>query len=283
MQLAVLSGKGGTGKTTIAVGIANVLKNNIKIDCDVDASNLYLYYNGQEKSREKFYASKLAQIDLKKCIECGECVKYCKFGAFSHLQVNPLKCEGCGVCKLVCPVGAVSLIDNYTADIIEEKIKGGNLIRAEMAIGADGSGKVITELRKKVTSKKELIIIDCSPGIGCPVIASLTGVNLCLVVTEPTLSGLEDLKRVLQLINSFTIKPLVCINKYDLNLKITKKIKDYCFKHKIEFIGQIPYDEIVVKSINNLKAITSFKGSPAALEIEKIANKILKIYKEDYL
>ena len=283
MQVTVLSGKGGTGKTTIAVGIAETIKNSIKIDCDVDAANMYLYYKGKQIEEESFYSGKTARINLDKCIRCGKCFRNCKFDAIKDYKVDSLKCEGCGVCKLVCPVGAIEIFDNHVADIIEEKIKNGNLIRADMEIGADGSGRLIAKLRSKVKNNNEIIIIDGSPGIGCPVIASITDTDLCLVVTEPTLSGLNDLERILELINSFKIKVLVCINKYDINLNMTEKIKNYCKENKVEIIGLIPYDDIVIKSINDLKPIISYQPSRAGVEIKKIAEKIFKIYKEEYL
>ncbi len=283
MQVTVLSGKGGTGKTTIAVGIAETIKNSIKIDCDVDAANMYLYYKGKQTEEESFYSGKTARINSDKCIRCGKCFRNCKFDAIKDYKVDSLKCEGCGVCKLVCPVGAIEMFDNHVADIIEEKIKNGNLIRADMEIGADGSGRLIAKLRSKVKNNNEIIIIDGSPGIGCPVIASITDTDLCLVVTEPTLSGLNDLERILELINSFKIKVLVCINKYDINLNMTEKIKNYCKENKVEIIGLIPYDDIVIKSINDLKPIISYQSSRAGIEIKKIAGKILKIYKEEYL
>lgn len=281
MQVTILSGKGGTGKTTIAVGIAETIKNSIRIDCDVDAANMYLYYKGKQINEEPFYSGKIAKINPDKCIKCGKCVRNCKFEAIRDYKVDSLKCEGCGVCKLVCPVGAVEMSDNHIADIIKEKLDTGYLIRADMEIGADGSGRLITKLRSKVKNDNEIIIIDGSPGIGCPVIASITNTDICLVVTEPTLSGLNDLKRVLELINNFKIKSLVCINKYDINQKMTEKIENYCKENNIEIIGLIPFDEIVTKSINDLKPIISYNTSKAGIEIKKIADKIFKIYKEE--
>lgn len=283
MQVTVLSGKGGTGKTTIAVGIAETIKNSIKIDCDVDAANMYLYYKGKQTEKESFYSGKTARINSDKCIRCGKCFRNCKFDAIKDYKVDSLKCEGCGVCKLVCPVGAIEMFDNHVADIIEEKIKNGNLIRADMEIGADGSGRLIAKLRSKVKNNNEIIIVDGSPGIGCPVISSVTDTDFCLIVTEPTLSGLNDLERLLELINSFKIKSLVCINKYDINCNMTEKVKDYCKERNIEIIGLIPYDDMVIKSINDLKPIISYQTSRAGREIKKIAEKIFKIYKEEYL
>jgi MinD superfamily P-loop ATPase len=244
---------------------------------------MYLYYKGKQTEEESFYSGKTARINSDKCIRCGKCFRNCKFDAIKDYKVDSLKCEGCGVCKLVCPVGAIEMFDNHVADIIEEKIKNGNLIRADMEIGADGSGRLIAKLRSKVKNNNEIIIIDGSPGIGCPVIASITDTDLCLVVTEPTLSGLNDLERILELVNSFKIKVLVCINKYDINLNMTEKIKIHCKENNIEIIGLIPYDDIVIKSINDLKPIISYQTSRAGVEIKKIAEKILKIYKEEYL
>lgn len=283
MQVTVLSGKGGTGKTTIAVGIAEVIENSIKIDCDVDAANMYLYYKGNKIKKEKFYSGKTAKIDLNKCIKCGRCINNCKFEAVKDYKIDSLKCEGCGVCKLVCPVGAIEMVDNHIANIIDEKLDNGQLIRAAMAIGADGSGKLINKLRSSAKNDNGIIIIDGSPGICCSVISSVTDVDICLVVTEPTLSGLSDLERILELINSFKIRALVCINKYNINKNMTEKIKNYCKEKHIEIIGLIPYDDIVIKSINDLKPIVLYQKSQAGIEIREIAKKIFKIYEEEYL
>lgn len=282
MQITVLSGKGGTGKTTIAVAMAEMVRNTKKIDADVDTANMYLYYKGKLIKKESFYSGKTAKINKDKCIKCNKCIDYCKFDAISNYQVNDLKCEGCGVCKLVCPVSAIEMNDNYIAEVIKEKTDNGHLIRADMKIGADGSGKLITKLKDQVKDKG-IVIIDGSPGIGCPVISLITNTDLCLIVTEPSLSALNDLKRLLVLINSFKIKSLVCINKFDINQKITNKIKSYCKKNNIEIIGLIPYDEIVVKSNNDLKPIVFYPASKAFMEIKKMAQRIFKINEEDYL
>lgn len=274
MQIAVVSGKGGTGKTSIAVGLATEIKNSIKIDADVDASNLYLFYQGEKISVEPFYMGKTAKIDLEKCIKCHQCERACQFGAINYHQVDPLKCEGCGVCALVCPVGAITLKENKVANIEEIKLIDGDLIRAEMKIGADGAGKLITALRNKVVGKDGIIIIDSSPGIGCPVIAAMINTDLCLVVTEPTLSGLADLKRMVLLGRKLRLKLVVCINKYDLNLTITKQIKAYCKEEAIKIIGLVPYDELVVTSINELKPIVTYKNSLAGKEIKAMATRL---------
>lgn len=278
MQIALLSGKGGTGKTTLAIGIAEVIKNNIKIDCDVDAANMHLFYNGKTIKSEKFYSGEKAFLDLNKCIKCNKCILNCKFNAIDNYKIDFLKCEGCGVCEIVCPVKAIKLSKNKIADIKKDEINKNNnyLIRADMEIGADGSGRLITELRKQAKKHEEIKIIDGSPGIGCPVIASITGIDWCILVTESTMSGLEDLNRIYQLTKEFTAKVLVCINKFDINLKVTNKIKKYCEKNNIEIIGLIPYDNIVLKSINELKPIVLYKESIAGKEIIKITEKIIK-------
>lgn len=282
MQITVLSGKGGTGKTTIAVAIAEMVKNTKKIDADVDTANMYLYYKGKQVKKESFYSGKTAKINKDKCIKCNKCIEHCKFDAINDYQVDNLKCEGCSVCKLICPASAIKMNDNYIAKIIKERTANGHLIRADMKIGADGSGKLITKLKSQVKDK-EIAIIDGSPGIGCPVISSITNTDLCLIVTEPSLSALNDLKRLLVLINGFKIKSLVCINKYDINKKITNKIKNYCKRNQIEIIGLIPYDEMVVKSNNDLKPIIFYPTSKAFKEIKKMVPLIFKIDKEEYL
>lgn len=276
MNISVLSGKGGTGKTTIAVGIADTIKGSIKIDCDVDAANMYMFYKGIQITSEEFFSGEKAYIDTSKCIKCDICKENCKFDAIENSKVDFLKCEGCGVCSLVCPSGAIILSKNKVANILEYKLQDGYLIKADMEIGADGSGRLITKLRENAKKYGNINIIDGSPGIGCSVIASITGTDIALIVTEPTLSGIEDLKRILELAKTFNSLPLVCINKYDINLEMTERIEQYCSDNKIEIINKIPYDGFVLKSINELKPITLYKESEAGKKIKEIAEKILK-------
>lgn len=281
MEITILSGKGGTGKTTVAAGLGEIFKDSIKVDCDVDAANLYLYYKGEILNKEKFYSGKIANINLDKCHRCNKCVLNCHFEAIKDYKIDDLKCEGCGVCKLVCPFDAIELKDNNIADIIELKLDNGFLVMADMKIGSDGSGKLILELREKAKKYNGTIIVDGSPGIGCPVISSITGTDLVIIVTEPTMSGLGDLERILKLVTGFNLKKYVCINKYDINLAITEKIKEFCNKNNIEIIGQIPFDSTVVKSVNNLKPIVLYEDSLAGKEIKEIANRIKKINEEE--
>ncbi len=275
MQIAIISGKGGTGKTTIAVGLGEVIKNSIKIDCDVDASNMNLFYQGKVIRQEKFYSGKTAVINQDLCLKCNRCLEHCKFDAINNYVINDLKCEGCLVCKLVCPSLAITFKDNYIADIYLKRLKNGRLIKAKMKIGAAGSGKLITALRSKIKDSQVITIIDASPGLGCPVIASLTNVDLTLIVTEPTLSAFKDLKRLVLLTKKLKVKTVVSINKYNLNLKITKKIKDYCQKNNLELLSLIPYDQLVLKSIQELKPIVTYQDSLAGLEIKKLAQKLI--------
>jgi MinD superfamily P-loop ATPase len=280
MNISVLSGKGGTGKTTIAVGIADSIKGSIKIDCDVDAANMYMFYNGVKINSEEFFSGEKSYIDSHKCIKCGICEENCKFDAIKNNKVDFLKCEGCGVCNLVCPSEAITLSQNKVANILEYKLEDGYLIKADMEIGADGSGKLITKLREKAKKYENINIIDGSPGIGCSVISSITGTEIALIVTEPTLSGIDDLKRILELAKTFNVLPLVCINKYDINLDMTQNIEQYCNETKVEIISKIPYDNFVLKSINELKPITVYKESKAGEKIKEISEKLFKKYIE---
>ena len=282
MEITILSGKGGTGKTTIAAGLGEFFKNGIKVDCDVDAANMYLYYDGKIENKENFYSGKIANIDLDKCHKCNKCILNCKFDAIKNYVVDDLKCEGCGVCKLVCPFDAIELKDNYIADIIESKLKNGFLIMADMKVGSDGSGKLIVKLREQAKLYNGIIIVDGSPGIGCPVISSITGTDLVLIVTEPSMSGLEDLKRVLSLASNFKLKKFVCINKFDINLDMTKKIEKYCEENNIKIISFIPFDNLVMESINSLKPIVLYEESIAGKEIKNMGKKILNIYEENF-
>lgn len=273
MELVVLSGKGGTGKTTIATALSELSQEVVRVDCDVDAPNFYLFYNGNNIEKSDFIGGKKALIDEELCIKCGECKVNCRFNAIEDFKINSFLCEGCGTCTLVCPKNAITLVDEKIAETFITELDNGIISRAEMEIGSEGSGKLITHLRKeakKFNENDKLIIIDGSPGIGCPVISSITGSDVVLIVTEPTKSALEDLKRIVDLCEYFSVFIMVCINKYDINKEITLEIEDFIQNKKIKYVGKIPYDETVRKSINELKPITYYKDSQANKAIEDI-------------
>jgi MinD superfamily P-loop ATPase len=281
MRLAIVSGKGGTGKTTIATSIAELEQSFVRIDGDVEASNMYLYYDGENIDREYFSGGKVANVDLDICTKCGLCNEVCKFNAIDKGIVDGLRCEGCIACSVVCPVDAIDFVEEKTADIRTTKIPNGNIFWAQMEIGGDGSGLLISRMRKKAEeyeNKEEITILDGSPGIGCSVIASITANDWVLIVTEPTKSGLEDFNRIYELTKHFNIPALACINKYDINEEMTKEIENYCMKNKIPLVGKIPYDEVVIESINNLRPIIYYENSKANLAIREMWDEIKKKY-----
>ena len=284
MELTVISGKGGTGKTTIAVAIAELEEQTVKVDCDVDAPNFYLYYDGKDLSCKEFSGGKKVVIDEELCISCGLCQEVCQFSAIENGLVDSLNCEGCGACILVCPTQATSLKDEKTAEVYITDTGTGILSRAEVEIGSEGSGKLITILRKEAKSYKEqekIIVSDGSPGIGCPVISSITGTNAVLIVTEPTQSGMEDLRRVVTLCRQFRTKIFVCINKADINELISTEIEEYCRRNNLLLASRIPYDNTVLCSINELRPIIYYSESPANKAIRQMWKSIRKeIFKD---
>ncbi len=281
MELVVLSGKGGTGKTTIATSLAELVGDVVRIDCDVDAPNFYMFYEGKDIEKTKFLGSKKAIIDENLCIKCGKCERVCKFDAIKDFNINTFLCEGCGACTLVCPQKAINLEDEKTADTFISELDHGIISRAEMEIGSDGSGKLISYLRKngkKFNKDEKLIVIDGSPGIGCPVISSITGSDAALIVTEPTKSGLEDLMRVVALCEHFGIFTMVCINKFDINEDMSKNIENFIIEKNISLVGKVPYDDVVMKSINELKPIINYPHSIAGKAIKEMWTNIKKIF-----
>lgn len=280
MELVVLSGKGGTGKTTIATSLSELAKDVVRIDCDVDASNFYLYYNGKDTNKQDFYGGKKAVIYESKCIKCGKCEEICKFDAIHNNRIDVFACEGCGACVLVCPEKAIDLEEEKAAQAFITELDKGIISRAEMEIGSDGSGKLVTLLRqngRKFSKNEKLTIIDGSPGIGCAVIASITGCDAVLVVTEPTVSGLEDLMRVTALCEHFGLYTMVCINKYDINEEMSEEIQNFIEQQQLKLVGKIPYDDIVMKSINELKPIIYYEKSVAGKAIKDMWLNIKKI------
>ncbi len=255
-EITVISGKGGTGKTTFTANLASLLDNLVLGDCDVDAPNLHLLLNPVNISEEVHKGAKLAVKNNELCIDCGKCYDHCHFNAVTDddYQIKNLKCEGCGVCVEVCPTDALKLEAIETGSLYQAESKFGDMVHARLIPGSDTSGKLVSEVKKKASAiakekNKEWILIDGSPGIGCPVIASLTGSDMAILVTEPTLSGFSDLKRVIEVVKHFKIPAGLVINKFDLNKKISNRIEAYCQEEEIELLTKIPYSRIIVESL----------------------------------
>jgi len=280
----VISGKGGTGKTSITAAFASIAKNAVFADCDVDAADLHLIFKPEIKKTMGFHGLKIADIDKDKCIDCKKCYESCKFDAINNnIELIKESCEGCGVCAYVCPVDAIRMIDRDSGYAYISESRFGPLAHAVLKTAEEASGKLVTVVRenaKKLAEEKEkdLIIIDGPPGIGCPVIASLTGVDLVLVVTEPTLSAIHDLERILGVAQHFGIRSVVCINKYDINLDNTKKIEQYCIENNISVVGKLPYDTTMTKAMIHEKNIIEFSSSILSNEIREMWNKIQRVF-----
>ena len=281
-QLTVLSGKGGTGKTTIAASIAVLADRVVIADCDVDAPDLHLLLHPRIIETQEFRGLSLAVIDVEKCTECGSCREKCRFDAITEeFKVDPISCEGCGVCAAICPANAVTLVERISGHAYISKTKYGFMAHAMLKPGEANSGKLVTVVRqnaKTLAEKKreELIVIDGSPGIGCPVIASVTGIEAGLVITEPTLSGIHDLERALQLLAHFDVPPFVCVNMYDINQHNTEKIVDLCDKIDVEIVGKIPFDPVVTEAMVNGKPIVEYAPeTTVSKEIAEILKRIL--------
>jgi len=256
-QIAFVSGKGGTGKSTLVSSLSILVKDKMIADCDVEAPNLHIILKGNILNKEDYYGAKGAIIDLSKCVECGQCRETCRFKAISEeFNVIRLKCEGCGACTLVCPKDAIRLENVKTGETYVSNTDRGTYSYALLDIGAEGSGKLVTEVRKKVNEYKDnekWILIDGTPGIGCVVIASITGADAVVAVSEPTKSGISDLQRVLGVAEHFQLPSFVCINKYDLNLEVTNEIEKYCKDRNIPVIGKIPFDPSIIKALQDFK------------------------------
>lgn len=265
-EIAIISGKGGTGKTTITAAFAG-LCDAVLADCDVDASNLPLLLNPEPVREEEFTGSYKAVKHPELCIMCGECRKVCRFDAVDeNYDVIPVRCEGCGTCTIVCAEKALVLVEVVTGKVFVSDTRAGPMVHAELVMGEEASGKLVTKVRDVAAElaedlKKELILIDGSPGIGCPVIASIVGTSLVVMVTEPTLSGMYDLERIYQVVNHFNIPCCVCINKYDLNEKNTKEIEFWCRARNIPIVGRIPYDIRVTDAMVSGKTLIEYNGS----------------------
>ena len=258
-QLLILSGKGGTGKTTVAGALIKLSQARAYADCDVDAPNLHLsMIHTNTPERFDYYGMPKAQIDVNTCIGCGNCEEHCRFDAIIERNgyvVDPFSCEGCGVCEAICPVNAVSMNPAIAGEQMLYRAAHSVFSTAQLKMGSGTSGKLVTEVKKRMLSsllpETELAIIDGSPGIGCPVIASLSGVSMVLIVAEPSISGISDMERIIRTAEIFHTPLCVCVNKADVNYELTRQIERFCEEKHIPFVGTIPYDPQAVTAIND--------------------------------
>lgn len=282
-EIAIISGKGGTGKTVISAAFATIGKNIVVADCDVDASNLYLILLPTDYHSERFITGYKAVIDYRTCTNCGKCISYCRFGAIKKINdkviISETDCDGCMLCSRVCPSVSVSMVksDNsywYTGDF-----RNGKMVHARLAPGEENSGKLVNVVRdqaRKVLKEtmSDIIIIDGPPGTGCPAISSITGADKAIIITEPTCSGFHDMKRILDLTANFRIESYVVINKYDLNVEVTNQITDWCQSNGYRIIGKLPFDTRVVDAMLNCKSIIEWMPD------SEISIKIKSIYRD---
>jgi len=290
-EIVIVSGKGGTGKTTIVASFATLAERKVLADCDVDAADLHLLLNPEIRHREAFCGGKEATIRVEDCTACGACLARCRYDAIRMngcnagdvtFTVDRFSCEGCGVCVQVCPVDAIDFRQKTSGEWFVSETRHGPMVHARLGIAEENSGKLVSLVRKHASQMAvergfDLVIIDGPPGIGCPVIASIGGTSLVLAVTEPTLSGLHDLRRVVDLASHFCIPVAVCINKCDINPEMAEHIHKYCQEAELTVAGQLPYDPVVTSAQLAMKSVVEYTDSTVAAETRRMWEKVLSL------
>jgi len=294
--MVVISGKGGTGKTSIVGSFAALANNVVLADCDVDAADLHLLLQPDIKQTQDFSGGKLASIIMPQCIGCGRCEEVCNFDAAvfdgppndvaeKTYRIDPMACEGCKVCVEFCPVGAIEFKDAVNGQWFISDTRFGPMVYARLRPGQENSGKLVSLIRKEakriaIERSKDIIIVDGSPGIGCPVIASISGVDLVLAVTEPTVSAQHDLDRVIELTEHFRVTTAVCINKFDLNPDIADAIERSATQRGLKILGKIAYDIAVTKAQLNAKSVIEYSSDGLREQIMSLWEAVLNMVKE---
>lgn len=281
-EIVVLSGKGGTGKTSLSAALATLGERVVVADCDVDAANLWLILQPDNFRQERFVTGHKAVIDHEKCSNCGLCQEYCRFGAIGRtdglVTIQETSCDGCKLCARICPIQAISMIASDQSRWFIGEYRNGKMVHARLAPGEENSGKLVNVVREqaRIKAREEeivTVIIDGPPGTGCPVISSVTGADKVIIVTEPTGTGFHDLKRIIELVSNFKIRPYVVVNKYDLNSLVTDQIIDWCQAAGIAVVGKLAFDEAVVEAMVHCKSIAEWQPeSETTREIKRIWN-----------
>jgi MinD superfamily P-loop ATPase len=280
-ELVVLSGKGGTGKTSLTASFAALAEGAVVVDCDVSAPNLALVLDPVVEVQERFVAGDVAEIDPAACQACGECARVCRFDAVTSLEeagvpaVDPLRCEGCGVCAVVCPERAIHMVPAERGAWFVSRTRFGPLVHARLAIGGENSGKLVAQIRRtaKDVAFREgcrLLISDGPPGVGCPVIASVSGVGLALIVAEPSVAAVHDVERLAELLRHFRVAALLCVNRYDLDPELTRQLETRAAALDIEPVGRIPIDAMVVRAQLARKCVVECTANGAGAAIRRI-------------
>jgi len=274
-ELVVLSGKGGTGKTSIVGSLAALVRSKVLADCDVDAADLHLLLQPSVREEHEFWSGQVAVIDGEKCTRCGLCQELCRFKAIEDFGVDAISCEGCGFCSHICPEEAITMTENLAGQWSISDTRYGPLIHARLGIAQENSGKLVATVRQQAREMAEklgvdYIISDGPPGIGCPVISSLSGANLALLVTEPTLSGIHDLERVLGVCHHFGVQAMVCINKYDINKNNTHQIEGYCLSQGVEVAARIPFDDAVTEAMVHGLPVVEYVRNGVSHQVEAL-------------
>jgi len=287
MELAIISGKGGTGKSSISAAFATIEDKVILADCDVDAANLYLLFNPVNEKEKVYIAGHKAVVDVSVCTGCGLCESYCRFGAIKindgSVTISEVSCDGCFLCSHICPVKAIRMVRNDKSRMYSGSFRNGIMVYGRLAPGEENSGKLVNMVREEAKNASkangiEIIILDGPPGIGCPVISTVTGADAIVIVTEPTLSGLSDLERVHPIAAKFSSSVGVIINKHDLNSHMASRIEEWCSSHGTPVIGRLPFDSSVTEAMVAGKSVIElYPGIEISKDLIEMWNKIKQL------